>query len=123
MEQAVEKKARWAEFEVRALAALEAAMPADVRNVNQMLAQQLFAQHGLSRNVEMIKGQRRKQTYKDLLASLRNDEATRPTYVESAQQLTASVSPKRSLMSSDQRLGANTSVAERNDHMVGNNAL
>ncbi|CDW61047.1 hypothetical protein TTRE_0000946601, partial [Trichuris trichiura] len=67
-----EKKARWSKFEVLALAKLEAQLPANITNVNQILSKQLLEVHGLTRNVEMIKGQRRKSQYKELVASLKS---------------------------------------------------
>ncbi|CDW60819.1 R2 protein [Trichuris trichiura] len=55
-----EKKARWSQFEVLALAKLEVQLPSNIVNINQVLSKLLFEKHGLTRNVEMIKGQRRK---------------------------------------------------------------
>ncbi|KFD59446.1 hypothetical protein M514_28375, partial [Trichuris suis] len=68
-----ELRKRWSEFEKHALAALEAKLPESVYNVNQVLSQQLFEEHGLTRNVEMIKGQRRLESYKRLVLSLRSE--------------------------------------------------
>ncbi|KFD54092.1 hypothetical protein M513_05111, partial [Trichuris suis] len=66
-----ELRKRWSEFEKHALAALEAKLPETLYNVNQVLSKQLFEEHGLTRNVEMIKGQRRLEGYKRLVLSLR----------------------------------------------------
>ncbi|CDW61026.1 Reverse transcriptase, partial [Trichuris trichiura] len=67
-----EKKSRWSQFEVLALATLEAELPRNIVNVNQVLSRQLFDKHGLSRNVEMIKGQRKKIQYKELVSSIQS---------------------------------------------------
>ncbi|KFD45131.1 hypothetical protein M514_13992, partial [Trichuris suis] len=61
-----EKKMRWSR-----LAALEAELSNNVANVNQILSKRMFEKHGLTRNVEMIRGQRRRERYKALVLSLR----------------------------------------------------
>ncbi|CDW61034.1 hypothetical protein TTRE_0000944901, partial [Trichuris trichiura] len=67
-----EKKARWSQFEVQALATLEAKLPPNITNVNQVLARQLFEKHGSTRNVEMVKGQRKKSRYKEIVLALKS---------------------------------------------------
>uniref|UniRef100_A0A5S6Q2M3 Reverse transcriptase domain-containing protein n=1 Tax=Trichuris muris TaxID=70415 RepID=A0A5S6Q2M3_TRIMR len=68
----IEKKARWSTFEVGALERLETRLPNSTRNIYQELERLLFERHGLSRNTEMIKGQRRKPHYKEMVAMFRS---------------------------------------------------
>ncbi|KFD64305.1 hypothetical protein M514_23473 [Trichuris suis] len=68
-----ELRKRWSEFEKHALAALEANLPETIYNVSQVLSKHLFEEHGLTRNVEMIKGQRWLECYKRLVSSLRSE--------------------------------------------------
>uniref|UniRef100_A0A5S6R653 C2H2-type domain-containing protein n=1 Tax=Trichuris muris TaxID=70415 RepID=A0A5S6R653_TRIMR len=119
-EQPVEKKARWADFEIRASASLEALLPDGVRNTNQVLQQQLFVQHGLRRNVEMIKGQRRRQMYKDLVASLRN---AGPTSNEMSQHCTVAVSPEGDLRIGEQQVVDSAAASPMGERMIENQTL
>ncbi|KAL1233093.1 Retrovirus-related Pol polyprotein from type-2 retrotransposable element R2DM [Trichinella pseudospiralis] len=59
-------KARWSSDELNLLAKLEAGLHLACKNINQTLQQKLAEFH-IARNVEMIKGQRRKATYKVLV--------------------------------------------------------
>ncbi|KFD61003.1 hypothetical protein M514_26810 [Trichuris suis] len=74
-EQPQQRKPRWTKFELDCMMKLEAALPATVKNINQTLQQLLHDRFGIVRNVEMIKGQRRKLTYKNDVESLRLQQA------------------------------------------------
>uniref|UniRef100_A0A5S6QFV8 C2H2-type domain-containing protein n=1 Tax=Trichuris muris TaxID=70415 RepID=A0A5S6QFV8_TRIMR len=86
-DQIPEKKCRWTRFEVEALAKLEAKLPTCTKFINQELEKLLFEKHGLCRNTDMIKGQRRKDEYKALVSILRcGDVSVQSTRDTRAQQ-------------------------------------
>ncbi|KFD51328.1 hypothetical protein M514_07733 [Trichuris suis] len=70
-EQHQQRKPRWTRFEIDSLHKLEAELAPTVTNINQMLHQQVHDRFSITRNVEMIKGQRRRMTYKNAVESLR----------------------------------------------------
>ncbi|KRZ69036.1 hypothetical protein T10_8934 [Trichinella papuae] len=71
-------KARWSSDLINYLAKLEASIhPAD-KNINQVLQQKL-TEFRIVRNVEMIKGQRGKATYKELELQYRRDQQAEET--------------------------------------------
>ncbi|KRZ67783.1 Retrovirus-related Pol polyprotein from type-1 retrotransposable element [Trichinella papuae] len=63
-------KARWSVDEINLLAKVEAKLHPACKNINQVLEQKLTDFH-IARNVEMMKGQRRKAAYKELVLQYR----------------------------------------------------
>ncbi|KRX12852.1 Retrovirus-related Pol polyprotein from type-2 retrotransposable element R2DM [Trichinella nelsoni] len=68
-------KARWSDDEISLLATLEAGLDPACKNINQILAERLM-EYDITRSVEMIKGQRRKEQYKALVLELRSKPET-----------------------------------------------
>ncbi|KRZ01857.1 Retrovirus-related Pol polyprotein from type-1 retrotransposable element [Trichinella zimbabwensis] len=66
-------KARWSVDEINLLAKVEANLHPACKNINQVLEQKLIEFH-IARNVEMIKGQRRKAAYKELVLQYRRGQ-------------------------------------------------
>ncbi|KRY44607.1 Retrovirus-related Pol polyprotein from type-1 retrotransposable element [Trichinella britovi] len=68
-------KVRWSNDEISLLATLEAGLDPACKNINQVLAERLM-EYDITRGVEMIKGQRRKEQYKALVRQLRSKSVT-----------------------------------------------
>jgi len=66
-------KPRWDDEEIRLLAMEEAAAPVHVRSMNVYLLEK----HGGTRSLEAVKGARKKRTYKDLVASYKEQRLMR----------------------------------------------
>uniref|UniRef100_A0A5S6QRW2 Reverse transcriptase domain-containing protein n=1 Tax=Trichuris muris TaxID=70415 RepID=A0A5S6QRW2_TRIMR len=80
------RTAHTAEFALTQPRELEASLPLDTPNFRDTLEIELFRRYGIRRNLEMIKGQRRKAKYKELVERLRLRGDTGPAPAESLAQ-------------------------------------